>query len=94
MAQHMQVGEYTRSVNEHGVIIEHSSWLPSRLEDGRCCGRKTHPYKKALAGGPGTICLKCGREYDLCGDQRHNWAYRLGQDGIYHRDEPKGPSLG
>lgn len=66
----------------------------ARLEDDRCCGRKPHPYKKALANGPGFVCLKCNREYDLSGNQRPNWAYRFRQDGAYHRDEPKGPSIG
>ena len=92
MSQHTQIGEYSHTVNDHKAIIEHSLWKPSRLDDGRCCGRKTHPYRKALRLGPGSCCLKCGREYGTDGQQRPNYAYRIDALGNYRRDEPKGPA--
>jgi hypothetical protein len=90
-SQYEQIGDFTRSINEHGCIIEHSRWKPSRLDEfGRCCGRKPHPYKAALRLGPGSCCFKCGREYGTDGKQRPNYAYKVDGDGNYCRDEPKG----
>lgn len=92
MSHPEQIGAFSHSVNEHGCVIEHSAWKPFRLgDDGRCCGRKTHPYQKALSAGPGSVCLRCGREYGTSGEQRPNYAYKLGGDGNFQRDEPKGP---
>jgi hypothetical protein len=87
---HTRIGDATRSISEHGAVMEHSVWAPSRLIDGRCCGRKTHPYKRELRAGPGSCCFKCGREYGLDGEQRPNWAYNVDGDGNYHRYEPLG----
>ena len=88
--QHVQIGEYFRTVNEHGCVIEHSRWRASQLNEGRCCGRKTHPYKQALRLGPGTCCFKCNREYGLDGNQRPNHAFKSDGAGYYRRDEPLG----
>lgn len=94
--QHEQIGLYTYSINEYGCTIEHSTWRPSVLENGRCCGRKTHPYKNASSSAsfrvqkdPHSCCFKCDREYDPAGNQRPNYAYRITSEGDYCRDEPK-----
>ena len=98
MAQHTQIGMYSSTINKHGVRIEHSRWEPSALdEQGRCCGRKAHQYKTKTGfwkttPDPHSCCFKCNREYGPDGKQRPNYAYTLGEDGNYSRDEPKGPA--
>lgn len=92
--QHAQVGSSARSVNTHGTIIEHTAWRPSRLEDGRCCGRKPLRYKTERGAlvkkDPHWFCTRCCREYADDGEQRPNFHYRFREDGLYHRDEPVG----
>ena len=95
MAQHTQIGAYSYTVNEHGARIEHSRWSPSVLDgEGRCCGRKTHPYKTKYGlrswPDPHSCCFRCGREYKANGEQRSNYAYLKDAEGNYSRDEPKG----
>jgi hypothetical protein len=85
--QHVQVGVADRYENRWGVTVEHTAWLQSHLDEGgRCCGRKPHGYKRALRNGPGSICLRCHREYGSDGDQRPNETFRFRADGCYHRD--------
>ena len=89
--QHKQIDDAIFTINAHGVIIEITSWQISYTVDGRCCGRKTHGYKKALASGPGSCCFKCSREYDTDGRQIPNWAYELNDDKtIFRRNKPTG----
>lgn len=86
-AAHVQIGEASHFVNQWGANMERTVWAPSRLEEGRCCGRKAHLYKKALASGAGLCCFRCDREYDLDGQQRPNYFYRFKSDGYYHREK-------
>lgn len=83
--QHIQIGESTFERNAHGVIIEHSKWVPSALSDGRCCGRKPLVYKRPKHR---LFCLKCCREYSPDGEQNPNFAFVcLGP--VFIRAEPR-----
>lgn len=91
-AQHEQIGVSSHSVNEYGATIQHTRWRPSRLVDGRCCGRKPHHYK--TEGGalfrkdPHACCFRCDRDYNPDGSQRESTFYRLDAEGNYLRDQP------
>ena len=95
MTQHIQIGEASRSVNEHGAIIEHSVWAPSQLDgNGRCCGRKPHAYKTAngLASSPDPhlFCFSCNRQYEPSGVQRPNSFFKLDGVGNYRFEKVVG----
>jgi hypothetical protein len=89
---HQQVGKTTFSVNEYGARIEHTVWTPSRLDDGRCCGRKPNFYKtrKGWDIVEYYCCFRCDREYASDGVQRQNYAYKLDEKGNYRRDTAEG----
>lgn len=61
-------------------------------ENGRCCGRKTHPYQTIRGMGgtkdPHSCCFKCDAEYDADGHQRANWAW-LACDGGFTPKYPE-----
>lgn len=71
--QHVRIGEATHYRNKHGADVEHQAWEPSRMVEGRCCGRKPIQYKRL---GPPNFCLKCNRAYDVSGEQIPNWAFK------------------
>lgn len=54
--------------------------------DGRCCGRKTHPYKTKMGMGsvkdPHSCCFRCNAEYDASGRQRASWAWIACEGGF------------
>lgn len=47
-------------------------------KQGRCCGRKPHPYKRPQ---PHLVCFRCNAQYDpRTGEQQENWAYKLAEN--------------
>ena len=77
----------TYFTNEHGCVIETTVWAPARLDDaGRCCGRKPIEYRRSPDHH--FFCGRCDRDFSPNGEQRQNFAYRLGGDGNYVRERP------
>lgn len=50
------------------IQAENARPVPAAILDdqGWCCGRKPHPYKRP---SPHACCLRCGRHYDSAGSQ-------------------------
>lgn len=80
MSQHIAIGPPKRWVNEHGATIELQAWEPSRLQDGRCCGRKPLEYRRSPDHHK--FCTRCNRDYLPTGEQRQNWAYKRTEIGF------------
>mgnify|MGYP001209491228 CR=1 FL=1 len=70
---------------------EGEAMIASKLDNGRCCGRKPIFYKggswRSPKQAPMHFCDRCHKEYGPDGVQRENWAWKL-IDGSFRKVKP------